>query len=76
MQKYLIPKKMKPYFTVELEKYGTLIWQLIDGHNSVADIVKQMLLEFNEEVQMEDRVLKYIRQLHKDGFIKLYGVKS
>ncbi|NMA73569.1 MAG: PqqD family peptide modification chaperone [Bacteroidales bacterium] len=73
MQKYLTPKKKNFYFTVELEKYGTMIWQLIDGQHTVADIMEQMLIEFKDEPQIEDRVLKYIIQLHKDKFIKLYS---
>lgn len=73
IQKYLIPKRMSSHFTVELEMYGTKIWQLIDGHHTVADIIKQMSIVFKEEPQMEDRVLKYVKQLHKDKFIKLYS---
>ena len=72
MQKYLLPKRVSSHITVELEKFGTSIWTQIDGENTVSDIVEYMLIAFPEEEQMQDRVVKYIRQLFKDKFIKLF----
>lgn len=72
VQKYFVPKKMNSHFSVELEEYGSVLWDLIDGSNTVSDIVQCIQSKFKDEPQMEDRVLLYIRQLHKDKFIKYF----
>lgn len=72
VQKYFVPKKMKSHFSVELEEYGSTIWDLIDGSNTVSNIVQRIQCRFKDEPQMENRVLLYIRQLHKDKFIKYF----
>ena len=73
IQTYLLPKRIRSHITVELENFGTSIWNQIDGKNTVSDIINYMLTEYPEEEQMQDRVVKYIKQLFKDKFIKLFS---
>lgn len=55
---------------IALEKYGTLVWNSMDGKNTVYDIVQIMEREFpDEKDRMLDRVVTYIATLQRGGFI-------
>lgn len=69
MNRYLLPKGLSPDIRVTLEEHGSMVWQLIDGHNSIDDIIKKLAIHFNHETNYESRIVTYIAQLHKDGFI-------
>lgn len=56
---------------ISLEEHGTAVWQLIDGKRSVQEIINALADHFSAEEEYATRVVTYIRQLHKDGFIRL-----
>lgn len=60
------------YIHVPLEKYGTAVWEQIDGVRTVAEIAEIVKQQFPEEADtLQGRVAAYIQQLHKDRFISL-----
>ena len=62
---------------ISLDEHGSVVWQSIDGRNSVMDIVRTMEKEFPEETdRMLDRVVTYLATLQRNSFIELKGVKS
>ena len=62
---------------ISLDQYGSVVWQSIDGHNSVMDIVRIMEKEFPGETdRMLDRVVTYLATLQRNSFIYLKGAKS
>lgn len=69
IQRFLLPKGMSPFIRVRLEEHGTAVWNLIDGENSVQDIIEKLADYFKNEKDYEFRISTYISQLHKDGFI-------
>ena len=62
---------LSTYIHVPLEKYGSAIWNLIDGQHSVEEIAEYMSTLFPEEKDIKNRAVTYIQQLHKDKFIWL-----
>lgn len=57
---------------ISLDKYGSVLWKSIDGHNTVYDIVNIMKTEFpNEEKRMLDRVINFMHTLQVNGFVTL-----
>ena len=61
---------------IALDQYGSVVWQSIDGHNSVMDIVRIMEKEFPGETdRMLDRVVTYLATLQRNSFIDLKGAK-
>ena len=61
---------------IALEKYGTVVWNSMNGENTVYDIVKIMEQEFPEEKdRMLDRVVTYMAVLQRNQFINMAGGK-
>jgi hypothetical protein len=71
MQKYFVPKHKSSVIHIRLEEHGTAVWNLIDGNRTVSDIINLLAEHFNNEKNYEYRVITYILQLQKQGFIKL-----
>ena len=62
---------LSTHIHVPLEKYGSAIWNLIDGQHSVEEIAESAATLFPEEQDIKNRAVAYIQQLHKDKFIWL-----
>lgn len=57
----------------DLDEIGSFIWPLIDGKNSVENIVKKGNEEFGEKIEpAEERICLFIRQLNQNKFIQLF----
>jgi hypothetical protein len=55
---------------IALDKYGTAVWNALDGTNSVFDVVNHMIEQFpEEEERMLDRVITYLHTLQVNHFI-------
>ena len=62
---------------IALDEYGSVVWQNIDGKNSVMDIIHVMENSFpKEKDRMLDRVVTYMATLQSNGFITLKTAKS
>lgn len=72
---YFISQKFfkKPRIShISLDKYGTVVWQNINGENTVGDIVEIMKQEFSDEQErMLDRVVTYMATLQTHKFITM-----
>ncbi|MBO7553524.1 MAG: PqqD family protein [Bacteroidaceae bacterium] len=62
---------LSTHIHVPLEKYGSSIWNLIDGQHSVEEIAESAAILFPEEQDIKNRAVAYIQQLHRDKFIWL-----
>lgn len=59
---------------ISLGEYGSVIWQNIDGKNSVMQLVKIMERAFpDEKDRMMDRVVTYMATLQRNHFITMKG---
>lgn len=64
--------KKPPVSHIALDRYGSVLWQSIDGENTVADIVELMKERFPDEAdRMLDRVVTFLAMLHRNRFITL-----
>lgn len=55
---------------VELDKYGSRVWLLIDGNNSIYEIGQILLQEFGDKIEpVYDRLVMFIRYLNRKGWI-------
>lgn len=72
MQRFLVPKGMSKELHVHLEEHGTVVWELIDGKQTVREIIEKLAVHFQNEAGYKSRVSTYLYQLQKDGFIKFH----
>ena len=55
-----------------LNETGTRIWELIDGKNSIKDIVVRIVKEYEiEEKEAEKEVVSFIKKLKSRNLIKI-----
>ncbi len=68
---YFLKYMKKPNFRIELDEYGSFIWENCDGEKSVEEIVKLLRENFGEDVEPADeRVAIFFMELYRSGFIK------
>ncbi len=57
---------------IALDRYGSVVWQNIDGKNTVFDIVRIMEQTFpKEKERMLDRVVTFMAVLQNNRFVRL-----
>lgn len=54
---------------IRLDRYGTAVWDAIDGKRSVKEMCKALEETFSGEEDYEARILSFISQLQAKGFI-------
>lgn len=61
----------KPRYTyIELDDFGTFVWEQIDGENTVYEIGKRVKEQFGEAAEpLYERLCQYIRALRTNRFI-------
>ncbi|GBF11898.1 PqqD family protein [Tepidibacillus infernus] len=65
-------KKTPKLMRIDLDTYGTYIWNLIDGKRNVSEIGRLLKLEFGEEIEpLYERLITYINVLRNNQFITL-----
>ncbi len=69
MAKLFLPKNKKNEIQLKLDKNGTLVWLLIDGKKNVRDILNELSHMEEEENQFKERVLIFLQNLYRNGFI-------
>lgn len=68
--KILQPRLKSKYIRANLDEFGSAVWQLINGHNSVARIGELLTEKFGERIQpVYDRLTLFLTQLYNAGFI-------
>lgn len=56
---------------ISLDKYGSILWQLLEGENTVFQIVKKMEDAFpSEKDKMLNRVITFLHTLQMNKYIK------
>ena len=68
--KYVMPNMKSGVINLKLDKFGSGVWENINGKNSVQKIIDKLVQEFGEEIQpAEERVSKFIFQLYEQRLI-------
>lgn len=69
MQRLLGKWCKKNYVT--FDAHGSFVWDLIDGRNTVSDIITASESHFAGEQEYEERIQRFIMSLHSNKIIKL-----
>ena len=69
MAKLFLPKNKKNEIRLQLDKHGTSVWTLINGENTVGDIINALLNVAQKEEQFEQRIILFLQNLYRNGFI-------
>lgn len=68
--KYVSPKLKSDHFKIKLDKFGSAVWQMMNGKIKVEQIIKNLKKEFGHGIEQEqERTTKFIFQLYEQGFI-------
>jgi len=68
--KLFSPRLKSDHFKVKLDKFGSAVWEKINGKLKVDHIIKDVKKNFGDELQQEEeRITKFIFQLYTQGFI-------
>ncbi len=66
-----------PTRKLQLDQMGSFVWKLIDGKNSVKDIIRIFATEYRVTSQeAETAVSSFLKTLGQRGFIVLYGAEK
>lgn len=72
--KYLQPRFTRPHFRVTLDRFGSHVWNRIDGSSTVREIGASLREAFGEDVEpVYQRLGLFCRQLTANKFIRLTG---
>lgn len=59
---------------IDLDAYGSYLWQQIDGKKTVGDLAEDMKARFGADAEpLYDRLVKYMQILRNNHFILLGG---
>lgn len=62
--------KRPKYSNIELDDFGTFVWNHIDGEATIYDIGKMIKAQFGEAAEpLYERLSHFIQTLHGNGFI-------
>lgn len=76
-QKFILPRMRNPFIRANLDELGSYLWIQIDGKTKVADLIQKMVERFGERVEpATERVLLFLTQLYRAGFISFYELKK
>jgi len=68
--KLFSPRLKSDHFKIKLDKFGSAVWENINGKTKVEKIIKDVKKKFGDELeQEEERITKFIFQLYSQGFI-------
>lgn len=72
--RYFQPRFTRPHFRVNLDQFGSHVWNRIDGSSTVREIGVSLREAFGEEVEpVYQRLGLFCRQLAANRFIRLSG---
>ncbi len=71
-KKMFSPFIKSDYYSIKLDKIGTVVWQHCNGKNTVRDIGEILGKEFGPDIEpIYERLFKFIVQMHKGKLITL-----
>lgn len=68
--KLISPRLKSDHFKIKLDKFGSAVWEKINGNLKVEKIIQDVKKKFGDELeQEEERITQFIFQLYSQGFI-------
>lgn len=73
IEKIFFRKQINQPYKIDLDEIGSFIWGQINGVLNIREIIDITKEHFGEKVEpVEERVLKFIKQMHNTKLILLY----
>lgn len=67
---FISPRIKSSVFKIKLDKFGSDVWQRMNGKKKVHQIIKDVIHKFGDEIQpAEERVTKFLFQLYEQRLI-------
>ncbi len=71
MLKYVVPKLNNPNFKVNLDEFGSFVWEQIDGNLTVEKIGENLKKHFKEDIEpVYERLSLFIQSIERYKFIE------
>ena len=72
LRRKLLPRMKRPYFRINLDEYGSWVWNQIDGRKTVMEIGEAMRNRFGQEAEpVYPRLGLFINHLARQKLISL-----
>jgi hypothetical protein len=69
--KILQPRLKRPFFKINLDEFGTAVWECCDGNTTVAKIAELLRQKFGADIEpVQDRLGLFIRQLDEGRLVR------
>lgn len=69
MQKFFIAPAGKKTVNIQLDEMGSAVWLRIDGEKTVAKIAEELVNNYPDTDEAQDRVLSFISMLYEQRYI-------
>ncbi len=70
--RWLMARMPQPYYRINLDDFGSHVWELCDGNTTVREIGKALRQRFGDSVEpVYDRLAIFFRQLERGRLIRL-----
>ena len=70
LKKNLLPYFKKQNFNVNLDEFGSYVWQQIDGEKNIYEIANVLEKKYGEKVQpVYERISQFIKHLYQQRFV-------
>ncbi len=67
--RFLASKSTKDNIKAELDETGSIVWEAINGKNTVFDITKILRKKIGDIKQADNRTVEYMKNLYDNSFI-------
>ncbi len=76
-RKYFSKYLKNPHIRANLDDKGAATWLLMDGESRVEEIAEELDEKFGEEIRpVTDRLIKFLNNLYRNGFITFKELKK
>ena len=69
MQKFFIAPAGKKTVNIQLDEMGSAVWLRIDGEKTVEEIAGELVSNYPDTEEAQDRVLSFISMLYEQRYI-------
>jgi len=76
LTKYLVPRLKHPNYKINLDEFGSFVWQRCNGTSNVFEIAEELRTKFSNQIEpVYERLGSFIQQLERYKLIR-YEISS
>ncbi|MEE9390229.1 MAG: PqqD family protein [Candidatus Aminicenantaceae bacterium] len=70
MVRHLLPRLKNPKYKINLDDFGSFLWELCDGTTTVQELSECMKDKFGDKIEpLYDRLALFLQSLERNRFI-------